>query len=113
MKFKGHGIVWDGENNRPLCTFKKGELEIDDKRAIGILKAQGYDFDEEAPRPMELMKVAELKEIAKEKGIEGFDNLTKAKLLEAIKKADEFAGDVKDPENPEKDEDDKNLEGAE
>lgn len=107
MKFKGHGIVWDGENNRPLCTFKKGELEIDDKRAIGILKAQGYDFDEEAPRPMELMKVAELKEIAKEKGIEGFDNLTKVKLIEAIKKADEAAEDL------EEDDDNKNLEGAE
>jgi hypothetical protein len=109
MKFKGHGIVWDGENNRPLCAFEKGELETEDKRTVEILKVRGYAFDEEVPKPLELLKVADLKEIAKEKGIEGFEAMTKAKLLEAIKKADE-AADIYDLGE---DEENKNIEGAE
>lgn len=34
----------------------------------------------------EELKVGELKEIAKEKGIEGYDNMKKAELIEALTK---------------------------
>lgn len=68
--------------------------------------ARLLELEKAKPKSLGEMKVAELKEIAKEKGIEGFDNLTKVKLIEAIKKADEAAEDLEDDDN-------KNLEGAE
>jgi hypothetical protein len=36
--FKGTGIVWDKEKNKPLCKFNKGLYETDDARVIRLLK---------------------------------------------------------------------------
>ena len=36
-------MIWDSENNRPLCKFdKKGTLETNDKRLVEKLKALGH-----------------------------------------------------------------------
>jgi large subunit ribosomal protein L21 len=70
--------------------------------------ARLLELEKTKPKSLAEMKVADLKEIAKEKGIEGFDNMTKAKLLEAIKNADEAAAD-----DHGEGEENKNLEGAE
>lgn len=70
--------------------------------------ARLLELEKAKPKSLAEMKVADLKEIAKEKGIEGFDNMTKAKLLEAIKYADEAAAD-----DHGEGEENKNSEGAE
>ncbi len=38
MIFYGTGIVWDAENNRPLCRFVGGKYETNDSREIVLLK---------------------------------------------------------------------------
>jgi len=45
MKFYGNGVVWDPNQNKPLCTFVDGEFETDDAEAIAILKNNGYKND--------------------------------------------------------------------
>lgn len=50
MKFLGTGIVWDKDNDRMLCEFKKtglrqGELETFDKNLIKKLKELGYKYE--------------------------------------------------------------------
>jgi hypothetical protein len=60
---------------------------------------------EKAPKTLDQMTVAELKVIAKEKGIEGYDKMKKPMLIEVIQKPAETS---KEPENKEpenKDED--------
>lgn len=46
-KFYGHGIVWDKENDKALCSFVDGEHETLDKRTVSLLKELGYEHDEE------------------------------------------------------------------
>lgn len=48
MKFYGHGIVWDKENNTALCTFVDGEYEATDKRTVSLLTELGYEHAEES-----------------------------------------------------------------
>jgi len=43
---KNSEIVWDAENNTPLCRFKDGKLSVSDKRIISILKKMGYKYKE-------------------------------------------------------------------
>lgn len=47
MKFYGHGIVWDKDNNKSLCEFENGEYETNDKREITLLTELGFECDEE------------------------------------------------------------------
>lgn len=73
-KVKTNTPIWY-KNER----FEIGEtLEIDDK-----------DMDDKIfeiiEKPLLKMTVPELKEIAKEKGIEGYDNMKKEELLVALK----------------------------
>lgn len=45
VTFKGNGLVWDKERNKPLCKFdKSGEYKTADKRIISILK-DNYESD--------------------------------------------------------------------
>lgn len=37
-KFKGTGLVWDKDKNKPLCKFIKGEYKTEDTREINLLK---------------------------------------------------------------------------
>lgn len=41
-KAKTPNIVWDSENNRPLCKFAKGVFETNDETAAKKLKAMGH-----------------------------------------------------------------------
>jgi hypothetical protein len=38
MIFYGTGIVWDKENDRPLCRFVGGKYETSDSREIRLLE---------------------------------------------------------------------------
>jgi predicted O-methyltransferase YrrM len=42
--FKGYGVVWDAENNSPLCEFIDGEFITDDTRITNILTDLGYEI---------------------------------------------------------------------
>lgn len=46
MIFYGNDIVWDKENNKPLCQFVNGEYEAKNNREIEILYSLGYKHDE-------------------------------------------------------------------
>ena len=43
LKINSAGVktVWDEKNNRPLCTFKGGLLDTDDKALIAELEKRG------------------------------------------------------------------------
>lgn len=63
MIFKGNGVVWDGEKNKPLCKFVKGSLSTLDQRTISILERNNYqgeltdeDFEEPKTDPVEAEK---------------------------------------------------------
>ncbi|CEG31439.1 MULTISPECIES: hypothetical protein [Bacillaceae] len=47
MKFYGHGVVWDSENNKPLCEFVDGELKTTADGVIKTLKQLGYKAEKE------------------------------------------------------------------
>lgn len=51
-------------------------------------EAKKLQSEQRKPITLADLKVAELKEIAKEKGIEGFDNMKKLELIEAIEQQD-------------------------
>jgi len=38
-------IIWDKEQNKPLCQFKEGIFKITDTRQVDILKKLGYEHD--------------------------------------------------------------------
>ena len=96
---KKNTIVWDGENDKPLCKFKDGVYDTSDKREIAILTASGYKSDNstvEHEKPLESasnapdsvsvdMNVSELRKIAKVKGITFPFGTTKQQMVDAIK----------------------------
>lgn len=43
MVFKGSGLVWDNESNKPLVQFVNGIVEVTDERTIAILKQNGFN----------------------------------------------------------------------
>ena len=45
MLFKGHGTIWDGEHNKPLCSFSDGKLETVDLRIATKLIDMGYEYE--------------------------------------------------------------------
>lgn len=81
-----------------------------DQEAKKILKEQAQNQD----KKLEDMKVPELKEIAKEKGIPGYANMKKEELLKALLET-EKPGDNEDKGEPEKpqNEESKEPKGAE
>lgn len=44
MKFYGNGAVWDGANNKVLCTFIDGELTTEDEHIISELYRLQYSY---------------------------------------------------------------------
>ena len=88
--YKGNGIVWDAEKNKPLCKFEKGELHTTDQRTKDILDKLGYESDDEdeiviiKDESFEDMGVRDLKAYCKEKKYPGYSNLSKEDLLTLI-----------------------------
>lgn len=108
MIFYGSGIIWDAEKDCILCKFKDGKFETEDRRIISILKGLDLEFEGEEPNGetdfiqdineahelaikedyviyLNSKKVGELKDIAKEKGLEGYSNMKKEELIEVLK----------------------------
>ena len=84
MKFYGNGIVWDAKKNKPLCKIKK-ELETDDEYIIKELKRLGYAYEKSEEKTEKVLTVAELKKIAKNKGVKGYQKMKKAELMEVTR----------------------------
>ncbi len=71
--------VWDGHK---LVPFVEGKLETEDKDLIEKMLAYGYETIEKDE--LEELTVLELKERAKEKGVEGYRKMKRAELLEVL-----------------------------
>jgi hypothetical protein len=88
-KAKTPNMVWDAANNRPLCKFVKGVFETNDEAVAKKLKGMGYEVTGEADaKPIEDMKVDELKAYAAENNIDLGEATKKADILKIIQEAE-------------------------
>lgn len=88
-KAKTPNMVWDAANNRPLCKFVKGVFETNDEAVAEKLKCMGYEVTGEADaKPIEDMKVDELKAYAAENNIDLGEATKKADILKIIQEAE-------------------------
>lgn len=87
-KAKTPNMVWDAANNHPLCKFVKGVFETNDEAVAEKLKGMGYEVTGEADaKPIEDMKVDELKAYAAENNIDLGEATKKADILKIIQEA--------------------------
>ena len=88
-KPKTPNIVWDSSGNRPLCKFVKGVFETNDEQIAFKLKNMGHTVTGEADaKPLDDMKVEELKAYAAEHNIELGDAAKKADILKIIQEVE-------------------------
>ena len=88
-KPKTPNIIWDASSNRPLCRFVKGVFETNDEALASKLKDLGYTVEGEADaKPLDKMKVDELKAYAAERNIELPEGAKKDEILKAIQEAE-------------------------
>lgn len=88
-KPKTPNIVWDSFGNRPLCKFVKGVFETNDEQIAFKLKSMGHTVTGEADaKPLDEMKVEELKAYAAEHNIELGDAAKKADILKIIQEVE-------------------------
>ena len=88
-KPKTPNIVWDSSGNRPLCKFVKGVFETNDEQIAFKLKSMGHTVTGEADaKPLDEMKVEELKAHAAEHNIELGDAAKKADILKIIQEVE-------------------------
>ena len=88
-KPKNPNIVWDSSGNRPLCKFVKGVFETNDEQIAFKLKSMGHTVTGEADaKPLDEMKVEELKAYAAEHNIELGDAAKKADILKIIQEVE-------------------------
>lgn len=87
-KAKTPNMVWDAASNRPLCKFVKGVFETNDKEIADRLAALGHTLTGEADaKPLDEMKVDELKAYAAEHNIDLGDATKKADILKIVQEA--------------------------
>lgn len=83
-------ILWDAARNCPLCRFVNGVFETGDGALASRLRGMGYAVEGEAEaKPLDKMKVDELKAYASEHNIVLAENASKAEILKAIQDAEE------------------------
>lgn len=88
-KPKTPNILWDASNNRPLCRFVKGVFETNDEALASKLKDLGHTVEGETDaKPLDKMKVDELKAYAAEHKIDLGDAANKADILKTIQEAE-------------------------
>ena len=88
-KPKTPNILWDASNNRPLCRFVKGVFETNDEALASKLKDLGHTVEGEADaKPIDEMKVDELKAYAAERNIDLDEAKNKADILKTIQEAE-------------------------
>ena len=88
-KPKTPNILWDASNNRPLCRFVKGVFETNDEALASKLKDLGHTVEGEADaKPLDKMKVDELKAYAAEHKIDLSDAANKADILKTNQEAE-------------------------
>lgn len=88
-KPKTPNILWDASNNRPLCRFVKGVFETNDEALASKLKDLGHTVEGEADaKPIDEMKVDELKAYAAERNIDLGEAKNKADILKTIQEAE-------------------------
>ncbi|MEY8428435.1 hypothetical protein AALA00_12100 [Lachnospiraceae bacterium 46-15] len=84
-KPKTPNILWDASGNRPLCKFVKGIFETSDMPLVLKLKEMGYQVEGEPDvKPLDKMKVEELKAYAAEYNINLGEAVNKADILKTI-----------------------------
>lgn len=88
-KPKTPNILWDASSNRPLCKFVNGVLETNNEPLAFKLKGMGYKVEGEADaKPLDEMKVNELKPYAAEHNIDLGEAKNKADILKTIQEAE-------------------------
>lgn len=88
-KPKTPNMIWDAANNRPLCRFVNGVLETADEVLASKLKELGHTVEGEADaKPLDKMKVDELKTYASEHNIDLGEDASKAEILKTIQEAE-------------------------
>ena len=88
-KSKTPNILWDASSNRPLCRFVKGVFETNDEALASKLKDLGHMVEGEADaKPIDEMKVDELKVYAAEHNIDLGEAKNKADILKTIQEAE-------------------------
>ncbi len=82
------GAVW--KNGKCLAVFQKGVAVTDDPAVADILRADGFSVTGEAPAldSLDKMKVDELRDYAKEKGVDLGEAAKKADILSLIQAAE-------------------------
>lgn len=88
-KPKTPNILWDASTNRPLCKFVNGVFETNDETLASKLKDLGHTVEGEADtKPLDEMKVDELKAYAAEHNIDLGEAKNKADILKTIQEAE-------------------------
>jgi len=86
---KTPNTIWDDANNRPLCKFVNGVIETSDEAIASKLEALGHMVEGKADvKPLDKMKVDELKAYAAERNIDLSDDVKKDDILKAIQEAE-------------------------
>ena len=92
-QYAGKGIIWDVDKNIPLIDFtKNGTCITGDDKKQELLESKGFDFkiievieeDEVNDGLLEDKTVPELKEVAKELGLDFNSKVTKTELINLI-----------------------------
>lgn len=88
-KPKTPNILWDASSNRPICKFVRGIFETNDEALAYKLKGMGYTVEGGADaKPLDKMKVEELRAYAAERNIELPEDAKKDEILRAIQEAE-------------------------
>lgn len=88
-KSKTPNIIWDTDNNRPLCKFVKRIFKTNNEVLAGKLKDMGYAVEGETDvKTFDKMNLDELKDYAVKHNIDLGDAAKKGDVLKVIQKTE-------------------------